>query len=94
MQTAINTRRRMWINHVEGVKNYSGTVISYCRSRQISPAGFYYWKDKLAKESSSAMLPSFIPVEVTRSAQLSGTLLPDPAWLAQLIFQLQAGGGR
>jgi hypothetical protein len=94
VKTGIDNGRRMWINHVEGAKNHSGTVISYCRLREISPAGFYYWKDKLAKESSSAMLPSFIPVEVTRSAQSSGTLLPDPAWLAQLIFHLQAGGGR
>lgn len=91
MQTAVNTRRRMWIEHVVGAKNYSGTVKSYCRSRQISPAGFYYWKDKLAKESSCTVLPSFVPVEVTRAPQSGGR--PDPAWLAQLIFHLQIGSG-
>jgi hypothetical protein len=84
----------MWISHIEAAKNYPGNIESYCRSKQISKPAFYYWRTKLAKESRPAVLPRFLPVEVTRSHQSAATTLPDPQWLAELIHHLQDGGGR
>lgn len=93
MQGTTESKRQMWIGHIEAAKNYSGNMESFCRSKQISKPAFYYWKAKLAKKSRSVVLSSFVPIEVTRSHPAAGPL-PDPRWLAELIRHLQAGGVR
>lgn len=93
MQKATESQRQMWISHIESARNYPGNIESYCRDKQISKPAFYYWKMKLAKEKART-LPSFVPVEVTRSAERATPDLPDPRWLAELVYHLQAGGAR
>lgn len=94
MQKATESKRQMWISHVEEAKNYPDGMESYCRSKQISKPAFYYWKAKFAKESRPKVLSSFIPVEVKRDVVSTESLLPDPRWLAELIHHLQDGGVR
>ena len=94
MQETTESKRQMWISHIEAAKNYSGNMESFCRSKQISKPAFYYWKAKLAKRSRPAVLSSFVPIEVTRSHPSAVGPLPDPRWLAELIHHLQAGGVR
>ena len=95
MQTINESKRHLWRNHIDGAKKYHGSVEEYCRSKQLTPQSFYYWKAKLAKELRAMMpLSSFIPVEVTRGIQSAALPLPDPRWLAELIHHLQVGGVR
>ena len=94
MRRTTESKRQMWISHVEAAKNYPGSAESYCRSNQISKPAFNYWKGKLAKELRPVTLSSFVPVHVARSAQSLPRDLPDPRWLAELIFHLHTGGGR
>ena len=94
MQTTNESKRRTWRSHVEGVKSFSGSVEDYCRSKQITTQSFYYWRGKFTKESGSATVPSFVPVEVTRNHPSAATSLPDPRWLAELIHDLHSHGAR
>ena len=95
MKTINESKRKLWRSHVDGVAKYSGSVEEYCRSRQLAPQSFHYWKAKFAKESRTMTpLSSFIPVEVTRSGPSAALPLPDPHWLAELIHHLQVGGVR
>ena len=95
MKTIDESKRQLWRSHVDGAAKYSGSVEEYCRSRQLTPQSFHYWKTKFAKESRTMMpLSSFIPVEVTRSSPSAAPPLPDPRWLAELIHHLQVGGVR
>lgn len=94
MQVTTESKRQMWIIHIEAAKNYSGSLESYCRSKQISRPAFYYWKARLAKKSHPVELSSFVPIEVSRGHQSAAAALPDPRWLAELIHHLQGGGVR
>ena len=94
MQTTNESKRRTWRSHVEGVKIFSGSVEDYCRSRHITTQSFYYWRSKFSRELRPAVLSSFVPVEVTRSTAPATPSLPDPRWLAELIYHLQTGGVR
>jgi hypothetical protein len=93
LQTTNDSKRQLWRSHVDDAKKYSGSVEEFCRSKQITPQSFHYWKKKFAKESRAIEpLSSFIPVEVTRGIPSAPPTLPDPRWLAKLIHHLQSGG--
>ncbi len=94
MRTA-QRKQQYWLGHVAGVEKYSGSHEAYCRAEGVSAPALRYWRKKLGRVNRSKGLapvtPSFIPVEVMSERRTRGDL-PDPRWLAELIYHLSGGG--
>ena len=91
MKVANSEKQQYWRGHVAAVEKYFGSHEAYCRAEGISSSALKYWRRKVGKCRSGALAPMarFVPVEVTRERQPAG--LPDPRWLAELIFHLSVG---
>ena len=90
---AAQNKQQYWRDHVSGAEKFPGSHEEYCRMEGISSPALRYWRKKAAGErrhGRSAAVESFIPVEVM-SAAAPHTSLPDPRWLAELIFHLNGG---
>jgi hypothetical protein len=86
-----------WSRHVEQAENFEGSNEEYCRSNNIAHQTFYKWRLKLKKMRSPVtvgkrkQIKSFIPVQVEPIAITQKAILPDPRWVAEFIYHLQAG---
>ena len=85
-----------WKSHVEKFKKYGGSAHGYCLSEQISRSTFQNWERKLRTAKTSCFVPVkvaavSIPAESLRTPSSSRSLLPDAAWVAELILCLQRG---
>jgi hypothetical protein len=85
----------LWRDHIEKLKEYKGTQVSFCKEREISVRNFNYWKYRFKKESSLALKiskpGSFLPVQVKAERVRSvsdHTVLPDAKWVSEIIFEL------
>ena len=87
-------KEQFWKAHIAQAKYFDGSINKYCEREGIQVHTFKYWKSRLAKKSASRLpVPStFIPVNISSSEQLpTKKSLPDPKWIAELIFHLQEG---
>lgn len=85
-------KEQLWKTHIIQARHFDGSISKYCQSQGLQIHTFKYWKNRLEKRSSESRLPvpsSFIPVKVA-TQDLSGSKksLPDPKWLAEIIFEL------
>lgn len=87
-------KEQFWRAHIIQARHFNGSINEYCRGQGIQASTFQYWKQKLTKRSAEPRLPvpsPFIPVRVsTPEPQISNKSLPDPRWLAEIIFELHA----
>lgn len=96
MQAPNVDKDQVWQRRIDEARAFPGGVTAYCQSKQISSSKFYYWRGKLAKKPNVRSTPApsrFTQVEVIRTPAPQNNL-PDPRWIAELIRQLQLGGGR
>lgn len=91
-------KEQFWKNHIHQARHYEGGISKYCQSQGLNTHTFKYWKSRLSKKLSESRLPalssSFIPVQLEnpKRASASGVSksLPDPKWLAEVLFELHA----
>jgi secreted Zn-dependent insulinase-like peptidase len=92
--TANPQKQQFWKVHLIQAREFNGSINEYCRGQGMQASTFQYWKQKLTKRSAESRLPvpsPFIPVRVsTPVTQTSRKSLPDPKWLAEIIFELHA----
>lgn len=85
---AINeTKEVYWRKQVALARKCEGSLEAFCRERGLSPASLAYWRKKLRAADNKALTVSpFVPATIIPSA--SGSTLPDPRWVAELIVEL------
>jgi hypothetical protein len=87
-------KEQFWKAHIAQAKYFQGSISKYCRSHDLQVHTFKYWKHRLTKRTPESRLPvpsSFIPVKVSPAEQaVFKKNLPDPKWLAEIIFELHA----
>jgi hypothetical protein len=102
METKIE-KEQFWRGHLAKATEFPGSIEKYCASVGVSSHTFGYWRRKFSIEqqgkaprvqvSGSKSMPArFIPVEVVKKEETSGSALPDPKWLAEFILSLSRGG--
>lgn len=92
-RTADPQKELIWKTHIKQEKYFNGSIKEYCQSQGIQVHSFKYWKHRLAKRESESRspVPSFIPVNISSpEPTMQKRSLPDPKWVAELIFELQA----
>lgn len=88
-------KEQLWKAHVAQARQFEGGMAAYCRSQNISISSLNYWRGHFAKRLSAKVLPvasPFIPlkVEATVFAKPVVKSMPDPKWVAEVIFELYA----
>lgn len=88
-------KEQFWKAHLTQAKYFDGSINKYCQSQGLQVHTFKYWKNRLSKRTSESRLPvasSFIPVKISTPEAISKKNLPDPKWLAEVIFELAQRG--
>jgi hypothetical protein len=93
-----------WRTKVSESEQFKGPDTKFCRLHDLNNTTFKYWKYRLKKESfrdkralkgpmgkdlKLSAISKFVGVEV-KQAEIPRQL-PDPRWVAELIFHLQGG---
>ncbi len=82
-------KEQFWRSHILKFKRSNISLKAYCESQDISPSSLHYWLEKL--ESKIQPQASFLPVVVSSPEPTPRRKpLPDPKWLAEVIFELHA----
>lgn len=85
-------KEQFWQQHIVKYKQSNLSLKAYCKSQGFSPSSFNYWLQKVAAKTSSRS--NFLPVVVStppaNKAVRTGKTLPDPRWVAEVIFELHA----
>lgn len=91
-----------FLEHIERVKKYSGTMVAYCREHNLDYDKFMYHRGRamnsrkaaptaagFAKVQQSVAVRAHVVAPTAATAkQESYPHLPDPKWLAELIHNL------
>lgn len=93
--TSNSDKREYWKTQMALAKKFPGPVTEFCKANNLSFHTFCYWRQKFNQESQNTptvLQRPFVAVNLEKAVppKKSGTL-PDPKWVAELIFHLQAG---
>ena len=101
MKVTEKNKIEYWQDHVLRASSYPEGIRGYCVDQKIAKSAVYRWKkyfedavlpvkNKKLKKPSSIFLPVAISDADSRPAQLTlrANKLPDPRWVAEIIFEL------
>lgn len=85
------SKRKYWQEQINESGKFKGTQKAFCTARNLSIHTFRYWKKHLQPrhDQRKALASPFVPVQVERLS-VEKPALPDPLWVAELIFHLQS----
>ena len=86
------TKAEFWQGHIQAAKSFHGSLRKYCDKENLNFNNFQYWRNKF-KENKDEHLPvpsPFVPVQVQQANLTRSQLLPDPKWVAEIIYELHA----
>lgn len=85
-------RKEFWRGHFEASENYPGSIAAYCREHGIPRARMFYYREKFLKQRSGFAevkeKPAKVSVPIADLKFKKCKQLPDPKWLAALIYEL------
>ena len=88
LPTGHKDKKKFWKDHVKAASEFSGSDIEYCKSHGLQIRTFSSYKTRFGftKKGKSLGTSSFVPIALRNSRPHD---LPDPKWLAELIFEIQ-----
>lgn len=87
MENSENSKKiQFWSSHIEKAKRFEGGTKRYCEEQGLNIHTFKYWSQKISFKQSFKPENSFIPVTIEKSK--SRNQLPDPKWVAEILFEL------
>ena len=87
-------RKEFWKAHIEASENYPGSIAAYSREHGIPRAQMFYYREKFSKQRSgfaevkAVEKPAKVSVSIADPKIKKCKQLPDPKWLAALIYEL------
>jgi hypothetical protein len=88
-------KRDYWKNQVVLSKNFPGSLSEFCKMNNLSFHTFCYWRRKLNAEGPRTrpiVRRPFVEVAVEKVEPPGlNSSLPDPRWVAELIYHMQRG---
>ena len=105
-QTSINRKENelRWRSIVSRAESRPGSMTDFCKSEGIGLPAFNYWKRRFGSKKNQVVTSvakqnevrpqAFLPVEILRSNEAIQSGLPDPKWVAEILFHLNEAGRR